>query len=149
MSFDGLPPDLQSLRSKLYFFSLKSWTPIPKMHFSINRQLKFGARKLKNAFSNQPLRRPNVRIRGPKIVEAKVLLWWLEFGARMLGFATRIGLCWKFKFFYFSCFPCCLSLLVNSKHHENDTKNNVMTTVITLRYILISTKKKNTTSIQH
>jgi len=56
-----------------------------------------------------------------------MLFWWLEFGARMLGFGARIGLCWKSKFFYFSY---CLSLFVNSKHHENDTKKTVMTTVI-------------------
>ena len=71
-----------------------------------------------------------MRVRGPIYFVYKKVILWLKFGARMLGFKARIRLCWKSKFFYFSCFPCCLSLLVNSKHHENDTKNNVMTAVI-------------------
>jgi len=47
MSCDGCPPDLQSLRSKICLFSLKSWTLIPKTDFSIYRPVKIGPRAIK------------------------------------------------------------------------------------------------------
>ena len=47
MNFDGLPPELQSLCSKLCIFSLKLWTLIPKTDFSIYRPVKIGPRAIK------------------------------------------------------------------------------------------------------
>jgi len=97
------------------------------------RALKIGARTSLSCTKRVPSLSksgPEWSYSGPDFSRTKMLFWWLEFEAQMLGFGARIGLCWKFKFFYFSYFPCCLSLLVNSKHHENNTKNNVMTIVI-------------------
>jgi len=85
MSFDGLPLDLQSLSSKICIFSLKSWTLILKMNFSLYRPVKIGPQAIKisaeNSLSHKNMcpvwwnRRPNVHTRWPKNVASKGILW--------------------------------------------------------------------------
>jgi len=123
MSCDGWPPDLQSLRSKICLFSLKSSTFILKTDFSLYRlvkigdwAIKIGARTSLSCTKRVPSLSksgPKLFYSGPDILRIKVLFWWLEFGARMLGFGARIELCWKFKFFNFCAFVACSSMNYN------------------------------------
>jgi len=145
ISFDGFPPDLQSLCSKICSRSQNSWTNIPKTHFSIYRQLKFGprahkigARMLKNVFSNQSLRRPNTPIRGPKIVEAKVLLMVL---IRRPNTPIRGPIFVANKFqslgFFVASAPDCLINYpkIYIKSVRKTRNDRVSSTIITLNYI--------------
>jgi len=64
---------------------------------------------------------------------------------------TRFQQSWHdfafFKIFYFSCFLWCLNLLVNSKYHENDTKNSELPTVITTPNLNHSLSSRNLLAI--
>jgi len=49
----------------------------------------------------------------------------------------------SWQFFSFSCFSCCLCLLVNSKYHEHNTKNSEWLTVITTPHLNHSLSSRN------
>jgi len=113
ISFDGCPPDLQSLCSKICFRSQNSWTLMSKMHLYIYKPLKIGPRALKiDARMHQKHvlvcqnRGPNGLIRGPIFYESNCSSdsFQLQIGARMLQFGTRWYFSWTLEFILFFAF---------------------------------------------
>ena len=98
---------------QICFFSLKLWTPMSKIHFSIYRPLKIGLQALKiGARMHQKVspvcqnRGPIGLIRGPIFYESNCSSdsFQLQIGSRMLHFGARWYFSWTIEFFPFFAF---------------------------------------------
>ena len=122
MSFDGCPTDLQSLRSKICFFSLKSWTLTLKTDFSIYKPVKigpqahqFGAWVLKNVFPIWKIRRPNAPIWGPIFLRMNIITGAWNSGPKCSNSGPELAFCWKSEILVFFALSALIILINDPK----------------------------------